>query len=81
MKFRKKFESKLNQYSIEFRRGLAGGGDQTQQPYLKYFKNKYKIFGRLKNTNIVHKYGYYIGNYPTLKKTRILKICKLLNSI
>ena len=80
IKFRKKFESKLNQYSIEFRRGLAGGGDQTQQPYLKYFKNKYKIFGRLKNTNIVHKYGYYTGNYPTLK-TRILKICKLLNSI
>ena len=23
-----KFKSKLNQYSIEFRRGLAGGGDK-----------------------------------------------------
>ena len=79
--FRKKFENILNNKNIEFRRGLAGGGDQTKQPYLNYFKNKFKIVGNLKNTKIVHNYGYYIGNYPTLKKQKILEICKILNSI
>ena len=79
--FRKKFENILNKKNIEFRRGLAGGGDQTKQPYLNYFKNKFKIVGNLKNTKIVHNYGYYIGNYPTLKKQKILEICKILNSI
>ncbi len=80
-KFRKKFEDTLNKKNIEFRRGLAGGGDQTKQPYLNYFKNKFKIVGSLKNTKIVHNYGYYIGNYPTLKKQKILEICKILNSV
>jgi len=79
--FRKKFENILNKKNIEFRRGLAGGGDQTKQPYLNYFKNKFKIVGNLKNTKIVHNYGYYIGNYPTLKKQKILEICKILNSV
>ena len=79
--FRKKFENILNNKNIEFRRGLSGGGDQTKQPYLNYFKNKFKIVGNLKNTKIVHNYGYYIGNYPTLKKQKILEICKILNSV
>ena len=81
LKFREKFESALNKNKIEHRRGLAGGGDQTRQPYLRYFKNKYRIYGKLKNTDIVHNYGFYIGNYPSLKKSKILEICKLLNSI
>ena len=81
LKFREKFERTLNKNNIEHRRGLAGGGDQTQQPYLRYFKNKYRIYGKLKNTDIVHNYGFYIGNYPTLKKSKILQISKLLNSI
>ena len=81
LNFRKKFENILNKKNIEFRRGLAGGGDQTKQPYLNYFKNKFKIIGNLKNTKIVHNYGYYIGNYPTLKKQKIIEICKILNSI
>ena len=81
LNFRKKFENILNKKNIEFRRGLAGGGDQTKQPYLNYFKNKFKIIGNLKNTKIVHNYAYYIGNYPTLKKQKIIEICKILNSI
>ena len=81
LKFRENFESTLNKNNIEHRRGLSGGGDQTRQPYLRYFKNKYRIYGKLKNTDIVHNYGFYIGNYPSLKKSKILKICKLLNSI
>ena len=81
LKFRENFESTLNKNNIEHRRGLSGGGDQTRQPYLRYFKNKYRIYGKLKNTDIVHNYGFYNGNYPSLKKSKILQICKLLNSI
>ncbi len=79
-KFREHFENLLLKHKIEFRRGLSGGGDQTKQPYFKFFRQKKKIIGKLENTKIVHNYGYYIGNYPTLKKNKIKKICKILNS-
>ena len=81
LKFRIKFEKILRKNNIEFRRGLSGGGNQTLQPYKKYFKNKIKIVGKLPVTNIVHNYGYYIGNYPTLKIKKIEKICDILNSV
>ena len=81
LSFRKKFERKLNFHQIEFRRGTAGGGNQTLQPYLRRNKMNFKIIGKLTNTNIVHRYGYYIGNYPDLKKGKIVKICKILNNI
>ena len=81
-KFRNNFEKTLLKNKIEFRRGTSGGGNQLRQPYLKKFikinKNIKKTFY---NTEIVHSYGYYIGNYPELKKNKILKICKILNSI
>ena len=65
---------------IEFRRGNAGGGNQLRQPYLKeYIKNiNLKNF---KEVDHIHFFGYYIGNYPSLKKQKILKICKILNNI
>ena len=79
--FRSKFEKQLKKNNIEFRRGLAGGGNQAKQPYLSLFKKKYKIIGKLPNTDIIHNFGYYIGNYPSLKKNKILNICRLLNDI
>ena len=79
--FRKKFETILQNNKIEFRRGTAGGGNQTLQPYLSSFKKNYKITKNLTNTNIIHDYGYYIGNYPNLKRRKILEICQILNSI
>ena len=74
------FEKVLNNYNIEFRRGNAGGGNQLRQPYLKkYIRNiNMKNF---KNVEKVHFFGYYIGNFPTLNKLKILKICKILNNI
>ena len=65
---------------IEFRRGNAGGGNQLRQPYLKkYLKNiNLKDF---KQVDHIHFFGYYIGNYPSLKKEKILKICEVLNNI
>ena len=77
---RDKFENFLTRNEIEFRRGNAGGGNQLRQPYLKkYIKNiNLKNF---KEVDHIHFFGYYIGNYPSLKNEKILKICKILNSI
>ena len=80
LKKRDYFESQLNKYNIEFRRGNAGGGNQLRQPYLKN-KVRLKNFKQFKNVEKVHFFGYYIGNYPDLKKEKILKITKILNNI
>ena len=74
-------EKVLLKNQIEFRRGNAGGGNQLRQPYLQR-GSKIKI--NLKNfpeVDHIHFYGYYIGNYPTLKKEKIIKICQILNNI
>ena len=34
-----------------------------------------------KEVDHIHFFGYYIGNYPSLKKDKILKICEILNKI
>ena len=36
---------------------------------------------KFRNVEHIHFFGYYIGNYPSLKKDKIFKICKLLNKI
>ena len=76
---RDNFEKILKKYSIEFRRGNAGGGNQLHQPYLKKYLGSKKI--NLKNTEYVHNYGYYIGNFPALKISKIQLICQILNKI
>lgn len=81
LNFREKFEKILNKYHIEFRRGMSGGGNQTLQPYIKYFKNIKIDQKNFTNVNKVHNYGYYIGNYPTLTQKKIKSLCKILNSI
>ena len=65
---------------IEFRRGNAGGGNQLRQPYLKKYKKKYNL-KNFPNVEHVHFFGYYIGNFPSLEKKKIKKICKILNSL
>jgi len=72
--------SKMKESGIEFRRGSAGGGNQIRQPYLKSIvpENHHLNFP---NVEHVHFYGFYIGNFPDLKKEEVLDICKILNSI
>ena len=79
-KFVKKFINQLKKNKIEFRRGSAGGGNQLRQPYLSNIvkKNEYKNFPV---TEHIHFYGFYIGNFPDLSQLKILKLCKILNSI
>ena len=68
----------LRKNKIEFRIGSAGGGNQLRQPYIRrLFKKDY--FLNFPNTEHVHFYGMYIGNYPSLKKSDIFKICNIIN--
>ena len=77
---RKKLEQTLKDNNIEFRRGNAGGGNQLRQPYLKKYVKNLNL-NTFKNVDHVHFFGYYIGNYPSLKIKKIKKICKILNNI
>lgn len=79
-KTRNKLENVLKSYNIEYRRGMSGGGNQLRQPYIKKILPNFKK-KEFENIEFVHKYGYYIGNYPSLKKEKIIYICNLLNSI
>lgn len=69
----------LRECKVEFRRGTSGGGNQLRQPYLrKLFGEHYRNFP---NVDHVHFYGYYIGNYPSLEKEKIYKLCQILNNL
>ena len=79
-KSRSIFEKVLLKNKIEFRRGNAGGGNQLRQPYLqKFIKNT--NLNNFKEVDHIHFFGYYIGNYPSLTKNKIKKICNTLNNI
>ncbi len=80
LKIRDKFEKYLTLNNIEFRRGNAGGGNQLRQPYIKEYI-KIRNFSKFKNVEHIHFFGYYIGNYPDLKKEKIIKIVNILNNI
>jgi len=73
-------EKTMLKNGIEFRRGNAGGGNQLRQPYLKNIVKKVN-FKKFKEVDHIHFFGYYIGNYPTLSKKKIIKICRILNDI
>lgn len=65
---------------IEFRRGSAGGGNQIRQPYLRgIVPNNHHL--DFPETEHVHFYGFYIGNFPDLQSFEIDAICEALNSV
>jgi CDP-6-deoxy-D-xylo-4-hexulose-3-dehydrase len=69
----------MREAGVEFRRGSAGGGNQIRQPYLKGVvpKDHHLLFPE---TEHVHFYGFYIGNYPDLHDEEIDELCEVLNS-
>jgi len=71
---------KLRSAGIEFRRGSAGGGNQVRQPYLKGIvpREQYKEFPE---TDHIHFYGFYIGNFPDLHSEEIDWLCEIINSV
>ncbi|MEE9542805.1 MAG: CDP-4-keto-6-deoxy-D-glucose-3-dehydrase, partial [Thermodesulfobacteriota bacterium] len=77
---RSRVEEALDAAGVEFRRGSSGGGNQTRQPYLREVVRD-KEFEEYPNIEHVHFFGYYIGNYPGLEESKILKLCELLNAL
>jgi CDP-6-deoxy-D-xylo-4-hexulose-3-dehydrase len=70
----------MRESGIEFRRGSAGGGNQIRQPYLKGIvpTDHHRAFPE---TEHVHFYGFYIGNFPDLRDAEIDQLCAVLNSV
>jgi CDP-6-deoxy-D-xylo-4-hexulose-3-dehydrase len=77
---RDEVEKTLRDNEVEFRRGMSGGGNQLRQPYLtrRYGTEFCKIFT---NTDFVHFFGWYIGNYPELNIEQIRWLTGLLNEV
>ena len=69
----------LRRRGVEFRRGTAGGGNQLRQPYLR--KRFGEEYSKYPNVDHVHFYGYYIGNFPSLEREKILALTGLLNAV
>jgi len=80
LKKRDYFEIQLKKANIEFRRGNAGGGNQLRQPYIKNIVKNISL-KNFKNVEHVHFFGYYIGNYPSLKSEKIKKLLNFLNNL
>lgn len=78
--FMQRLMNKMRDEGVEFRRGSAGGGNQLRQPYLKNIvpDDHYKKFP---NTDHMHFYSCYIGNYPTLSTREIDEITNILNKV
>ncbi len=71
---------KLRESGIEFRRGSAGGGNQIRQPYLKgIVPDGHHL--NFPQTEHIHFYGFYIGNFPDLTNDEIDSICTIINSV
>jgi CDP-6-deoxy-D-xylo-4-hexulose-3-dehydrase len=70
----------MSESGIEYRRGSAGGGNQTRQPYIKQMlpEGSYLNYSE---TEHIHFFGFYIGNFPDLKNKDIDDICNILNSV
>ncbi len=70
----------LRANGVEFRRGTSGGGNQVRQPYLR------RLLGpdegsKYPNADHIHFFGFYVGNYPSLERGHILRLCDLLNGL
>lgn len=79
-KLAERLMAKMRDEGIEFRRGSAGGGNQLRQPYLRGIvpDHAYKDFPE---TEHVHFFGYYIGNFPELTKGEVDDITRIINAV
>ena len=68
----------MRRHKIEFRRGSAGGGNQLRQPYLQNYITTQQWLN-YPQTEHIHFYGFYLGNYPELSHSDIDTICTIIN--
>ena len=71
---------------VDGRPGLARGLADVAAPVTADCAGPRRIVGpeawrRYPRADHVHFYGFYIGNYPTLERERILGLCELLNDL
>jgi CDP-4-dehydro-6-deoxyglucose reductase, E1 len=71
---------KMRESGVEFRRGSAGGGNQIRQPYLKGVVPD-GHHRRFPQTEHIHFYGFYIGNFPDLRDEEVDELCAIVNSV
>jgi CDP-6-deoxy-D-xylo-4-hexulose-3-dehydrase len=69
----------LEQETVEYRLGTAGGGNQALQPYLNKFPHR--VEGKLPVANYIHSNALYVGNHPDLTKEQIINLCNKLNNV
>ena len=77
---RNKIENILKLKGIEYRRGMAGGGNQLRQPYLKTFEG-IPLPDSLPNVDFIHNFSWYIGNYPNIDSGIYLELKDLVDTI
>lgn len=70
---------RMRESGVEFRRGSAGGGNQLRQPYLKGVIPA-DYHRQFPETEHIHFYGFYIGNFPDLREAEVDEICSIINS-
>lgn len=77
-KNQERIEHALRGSSIEFRRGLSGGGNLLRQPVAR------QLFPDCVPTDFpevehVHHFGWYIGNHPGVNEQQVHELALLLN--
>lgn len=80
MDFAERLMSTLRKGGVEFRRGSAGGGNQLRQPYLRSVVPP-EHYKKYPETDHIHFFGFYIGNFPDLSIGEVDEICDLINSV
>ena len=79
LEFAERLARRMYDAGIEFRRGSAGGGNQLRQPYLEGIVPPDHHLA-YPETEHVHFYGFYIGNFPELHNEDIDAICAVPNT-
>jgi CDP-6-deoxy-D-xylo-4-hexulose-3-dehydrase len=80
MLIRDRIEGELTKHGIEFRRGLAGGGNQLRQPYAKNLVKDLDL-NDFPVVEHIHHYSWYVGNYPDLELEKIDFLHKILKEV
>lgn len=74
----KRLQTIMQGEGIEYRRGSAGGGNQLRQPYLRdIFPLEHHL--EFPETEHIHFFGFYIGNFPDLTESAVDELCAILN--
>jgi len=71
----------LEQHSVEYRIGTAGGGNQSRQPYLTGGKYPYRFHGDSAVVDHVHDFGLYVGNHNEVTEEMIKTLAAALNKV